>query len=47
VTWSVLVQPITWTVDQIETLESFFVEENNRPVQPLNERELFVDIVPG
>lgn len=47
VTWSVLVQPITWTVDQIEALESFFVEENNRPVQPLNERELLVDIAPG
>ncbi|MDY7106731.1 MAG: carbonic anhydrase family protein [Actinomycetota bacterium] len=46
VTWSVLVQPITWTAEQIATLESFFVEENNRPVQPLNERELLVDIVP-
>lgn len=47
VTWSVLEQPITWSAEQVTALAAHFAEPNNRPVQPLNYRELQLDAVPG
>lgn len=43
VAWSVLVAPITLSEEQIEMLRARFHGANNRPVQPLNDRTLFVD----
>lgn len=47
VTWSVLAEPISWSTDQVTALTSRLAEPNNRPVQPLNDRELRIDIAPG
>lgn len=40
VAWSVLAWPVTWSAAQIEHLTAHFHEANNRPVQPMHEREL-------
>lgn len=42
VAWSVMVAPITMAEAQIESLRSR-LEGNNRPIQPLHDRSLFVD----
>lgn len=43
VAWSVLVAPITMSQEQIDTLRERFHGANNRPIQPLNQRRLFVE----
>ena len=43
VKWFVLTTPIEMSAAQIETFRSV-INGNNRPVQPLNERELCVDV---
>jgi carbonic anhydrase len=47
VTWSVLVQPVTWSAAQIAQLTKHFAEPNNRPVQDLHDRDLRVDVAAG
>jgi carbonic anhydrase len=47
VTWSVLHEPITWSAEQVTALAAHFAEPNNRPLQPLNYRELRIDVTPG
>lgn len=46
VVWSVLQLPVTWGAAQIAELRSHFIEANNRPTQPLNERVLRLDSTP-
>lgn len=46
VTWLVLTTPIEMSAEQIEAFEAI-VELNNRPVQPLNERDLQEDTTTG
>lgn len=43
VAWSVLVAPITMSEAQIDTLKTRFHGANNRPIQPIGTRSLFVD----
>ncbi len=43
VAWSVLVAPISISQEQVETLRARLHGENNRPIQNLNDRSLFVD----
>ncbi|MDP1794023.1 MAG: carbonic anhydrase family protein [Acidimicrobiales bacterium] len=43
VAWSVLVAPLTMSAAQLDTLRARLHGANNRPVQPLNDRSLFVD----
>lgn len=45
VSWLVMTKPVELSSDQLSKLESVF-EENNRPVQPLNERSLSEDNTP-
>jgi carbonic anhydrase len=47
VAWSVLEATITMSAEQIESIRSHFAEPNNRPVQPINERELDADLTAG
>ncbi len=44
VSWLVAVEPIALSADQIATFTSIFAG-NNRPIQPLNDRTVFVDRV--
>ena len=44
VKWFVLTTPIEMSAAQIERFKGIIDFDNNRPVQPLNERELLVDI---
>lgn len=43
VAWSVLVAPVTIAEEQLDKLRARLHGENNRPIQPLNDRSLFVD----
>ena len=43
VKWIVLTTPIQMSVAQIATFKAI-IHDNNRPVQPLNGRELLVDV---
>lgn len=43
VAWSVLVAPITMSQEQIDMLRARFHGGNNRPIQPIGGRTLFVD----
>lgn len=45
VKWFVLTTPVEMSAAQIESFRAIF-KGNNRPVQPLNERELLVDLPP-
>jgi carbonic anhydrase len=44
VEWSVLQGTITMSTEQMEAFTSRFSEANNRPVQPINDRELEKDV---
>jgi carbonic anhydrase len=44
VEWSVLQGTITMSIEQMEAFTSRFSEANNRPVQPVNDRELEKDV---
>lgn len=44
VEWSVLQGSITMSTEQMEAFTSRFTEANNRPVQPINDRELEKDV---
>ncbi len=44
VSWFVAAEPIKLSADQIATFTSIFLG-NNRPIQPLNDRTVFVDRV--
>jgi carbonic anhydrase len=43
VAWSVLVAPVTMSQEQIDVIRGRLRGANNRPIQPLNDRTLFVD----
>ena len=45
VAWRVMAEPITMSAAQLDELQSHFVEENNRPVQPRNGRDAHIDVV--
>ena len=46
VAWNVMVEPVTMSAEQIQTL-SGILGESNRPVQPLNERTINQDTQSG
>ena len=46
VAWSVMIEPVTMSAEQIETLSNL-IGESNRPVQPLNDRTVRQDTQSG
>lgn len=46
ISWIVMTTPVQLSAEQLESLENVFEFDNNRPVQPLNERTLIEDTTP-
>jgi len=46
VAWNVMTEPIEMSAGQLDAFRGLFEGANNRPVQPINDRELVVDSTP-
>ena len=46
VAWNVMTEPIEMSAGQLDAFRGLFEGANNRPVQPINDRELAVDSTP-
>jgi carbonic anhydrase len=44
--WNLMTTPVEISAEQLSALETLFEEDNNRPVQPLNDRPLVEDNTP-